>query len=156
MGHSKAIFNLELRPNRSLDRRQFKLMIAAVAFIFLLMGLRFLFLGAWLILPFMLADIALLVWAMRTSYASAQESEHLRLDENGLELLRLKGQHPARRTRIEPLWAQVELETFPDKSNRLWLRAGQNRYAIGSFLSAPERAELARVIEDGLRRYRGR
>jgi uncharacterized membrane protein len=152
--HKPAIFDLELRPNRSMPHRHFWLMMAGVAVIFLLMGLRFLFLGAWPILPFLLVDLALLWWAMRASYRSGRESEHLRLDSQGLELVRIAAHGQARRTRIEPHRVRVELEELDADQNRLWLSAGGTRHGIGAFLSPRERAELARVIESGLATFR--
>ena len=160
--HKPAIFDLELRPNRSMAERHFWRMIAGVAVIFLLMGIRFLFLGAWPILPFMMVDIGLLWWAMRASYRSGRASEHLRLDEGGLELVRVAAHGQVRRTRIEPHWARVELEELGADQNRLWLTAPHSpgstrvRHAIGSFLSPRERAEIARVIEAGLAAFRER
>ena len=151
-----AIFDLELRPNRSMPQRHFWLMMAGVAAIFALMGLRFLVLGAWPILPFMLADLALLWWAMRASYRSGRASEHLRLDEDGLELVRISPHGAARRTRIEPHWARVELERLNEDENRLWLLSRGHRHALGQFLSPAERAELAQVIERGLATFRRR
>lgn len=149
-----AIFDLELRPSRPMAPRQMWLMLAGVALIFLLMGLRFLWLGAWPILPFMALDVGLLAWALRESRRSGRQSEHLRLDGNGLELVRIPAHGPPRRTRIEPHWAQVELQQLGEDENRLWLTSGGKRHALGAFLSPPERAAIARVIEDGLRRYR--
>jgi uncharacterized membrane protein len=151
-----AIFDLELRPNRSMPQRHFWLLMAGVAAIFALMGLRFLFLGAWPILPFMLADLALLWWAMRASYRSGRASEHLRLDEDGLELVRIAPHGRARRTRIEPMWATVELERLSDEENRLWLRSRGDLHPLGQFLSPAERAEIAQVIERGLATFRKR
>lgn len=152
--HKPAIFDLELRPNRSMTERHAALMMAGVALVFLLMGVRFLFLGAWPILPFMLVDAGLLWWAMRASWRSGRESEHLRLDAGGLELVRIGAGGRAMRTRIAPQRAQVELEATAADQNRLWLRAEGERHAIGAFLSPGERADVARVIEDGLRAWR--
>lgn len=152
--HKPAIFDLELRPNRSMPHRHFWLMMAGVAAIFLLMGVRFLFLGAWPILPFMALDIALLWWAMRASYRSGRESEHLRLDSDGLELVRVAAHGPVRRTRIEPHWVRVELEELGADQNRLWLTTRGVRHAIGAFLSPRERAEIAAVIDRGLAAFR--
>jgi uncharacterized membrane protein len=149
-----AIFDLEMRPNRSLPERQFRLMIAGVALIFALMGLRFLLLGAWPILPFMAVDLALLWWAIRASYRSGRESEHLRLDGDGLELVRIAAHGSTRRTRLEAHRARVELERLGENENRLWLQAGPERHRLGSFLSPAERADIARVIEEGLARFR--
>lgn len=149
-----AIFDLELRPNRPMGPRQMWLMLAGVAVIFALTGLRFLFLGAWPILPFMVIDLGLLAWALRESRRSGRQSEHLRLDADGLELVRIAAQGQARRTRIEPLGARVELEEFGDCENRLWLAAGGARHPLGAFLSPPERVEIARTINLGLARFR--
>ena len=160
--HKPAIFDLELRPNRSMPERHFWRMIAGVAVIFLAMGVRFLLLGAWPILPFMLVDLVLLWWAMRASYRSGRASEHLRLDSEGLELVRVAAHGQVRRTRIEPHWARVELEELGADQNRLWLTAPnpsgstRARHAIGAFLSPGERAEIARVIEAGLTTFRER
>ena len=149
-----AYFALELRPNRSLSRRHFLWMIAGVAGIFLLMSIRFLALGAWPILPFMALDLALLWWAMRTSYRSGTAVEELKLDGQGLELIRISPLGHRQRTLLEPHWAKVELEDLGDQQNRLWLRSGQRRVPVGGFLSPPERVEIARVIEAGLARFR--
>ena len=149
-----AYFDLELNPGRSMGRRRFALVIAGVAAIFALMGLRFLLLGAWPILPFMLVDVALLAWAMRASYHSARASEHLRLDESGMELVRINPAGRASRTAIDAGWARVELEPLRPEGNRLWVRHGARRHEIGRFLSAAERAEIAPVIEAGLSRWR--
>jgi hypothetical protein len=104
----------------------------------------------------MVADIGLLWWAMRASYRSGRESEHLRLDAEGLELVRIAAHGPVRRTWIEPHWARVELEELGADQNRLWLTAPNPagstrvRHGIGAFLSPGERVEIARVIEAGL------
>lgn len=149
-----AFFDLELRPSRPMAPRQMWLLLAGVALIFLLMGLRFLFLGAWPILPFMLLDLALLGWALRESRRSGKQSEHLRLDADGLELVRVPVHGPPRRTQIEPHWARVELEELGEDENRLWLTSRGQRHPLGAFLSPPERADIAAVIEDGLARFR--
>ncbi len=147
-------FHLELRPNRSMPPRQFRLMMAGVAVIFFLMGLRFLFLGAWPILPFMLVDIGLLWWAMRASYRSGSAREELRLSETGLELVRIAPHGARQAVRMEPVWTRVELEPLGAQENRLWLTSSGQREPVGAFLSPAERADVADVVRDGLARYR--
>ena len=150
----RPYFDLELSPGRSLDRRQFTLMIAGVALLFLLMALRLLFLGAWPVVPFMVADILLLIWAMRASYHSARQSEHLRLDAGGMELVHISAAGRARRTHIEAARARVKLEPLRPRGNRLWIDSNGHRTEIGHFLSSSERAEIAPVIERGLGSWR--
>lgn len=148
------VFALELRPNRSLSRQHFAWIIAGVAAIFLMMGVRFVALGAWPILPFMALDVALLWWAMRASYKSGEAVEEVRLDGDGLQLVRISPLGHRQCTRMEPHWAKVELEELGDQQNRLWLKSGQRRVPVGSFLSPPERVEIARIIDEGLSRFR--
>lgn len=146
--------DLRLWPHRSLAPGHFRLAVAGVAVIFLLMGLRFLLLGAWPVLPFMAVDLALFGWALRASYRSGEAAERLVLDDRALVFERATPLGARRRVALEPLAVRVELETFPDSRNRLWLRARHQRVAIGSFLSAAERVELARAVEEGLARFR--
>ncbi|MFQ3596150.1 MAG: DUF2244 domain-containing protein [Sphingomonadaceae bacterium] len=148
------ILNLRIWPHRSMAPRHFRLAVAGVAILFLLMALRFVMLGAWPILPFLLVDVALLAWALRASYRSANAAEHLLLDERELVLVRVNPLGGRQRVRLEPLSVRVELERFPDARNRLWLRSREHRVALGSFLSAAEREALAREVEAGLARWR--
>lgn len=150
----KPILDLVLWPHRSMAPRHFAWAVAGVALVFALMGLRFLLLGAWPILPFLLADGLLLAWALRASYRSGNAAERLRLDADGLVIERVNPLGVRRRVRLEPLAVRVELERFPDTRNRLWLRARQRREPLGAFLSAAEREELAAVVEEGLARWR--
>ncbi len=150
----RAYFDLELSPGRSLSRQQFRRLVGGVALLFALMSVRFLFLGAWLILPFMLADVALLAWAMHASFRSARQSEHLRLDTAGMELVHINPAGRARRTRIEAAGAAVELEPLRPRGNRLWITNDGQRIEIGHFLSSAERAEIAPVIARGLGNWR--
>ncbi|WP_448581444.1 DUF2244 domain-containing protein [Thermaurantiacus sp.] len=154
MADSKPPYlDLRLWPNRSLAPRHFWLAVAGVAILFLLFGVRFLLLGAWPILPFMALDLALLAWALRASYRSGEAFERLILDDQAL-VVEQACPEGRRRVTLEPLAVRVELQTFPDTRNRLWLRAREQRVAVGSFLSAAERVELARAVEAGLARFR--
>jgi uncharacterized membrane protein len=149
-----SYFDLELRPNRPLAPRHALWLVAAVGFVFLLMGLRFLFLGAWPILPFMLADVLLLGWALRASWRSGRARERVWLDETGLSLVRVQASGRHQRVNLPPHLARVELEVLGNRQNRLWLTADGRREPVGGFLSPPERADIARVIDDGLARFR--
>lgn len=149
-----AYFDLEFRPNRSLPPRQFWWIVVGTAAVFLLMGLRFLFLGAWPIVPFMIIDVALMWWAMRASYRSGRAVERLRLDGRGLEFISISHHGRMWAQRLNPARARTELEELVMQQNRLWLRDDERRLRIAAMLSPPERVEVARVIEDGLRRYR--
>lgn len=120
----------------------------------LLTGVRLLFLGAWPVVPFLIIDVALMVWAFRASYRSGQSIETVRLTQDDLVVAHRLPDGRERRVRLEPLWTRVRLERLSMKQNRLWLAARDRRVAVGRFLSPPEREAIYEVIADGLERYR--
>lgn len=153
---SAAYFDLRLTPNRSLSPRHAAWLVAGVALVFLLGGLRMLVLGAWPVLPFMVADVALLGWALHASYRSGRAYELVRLDAADLVIAKVSHWGEERRFRFEPFWARVQLEVLGEGENRLWVTGNRGRVAVGGFLSPGERVELHEVIADGLARWRRR
>ncbi|MGK2285602.1 DUF2244 domain-containing protein [Pedomonas sp. V897] len=151
IGHT-LFLNLRLYPHRSLTVRQFKRLMAVVAVITALSALRFLVLGAWPVAFFFLLDAALLYAAFRLNYASAKEYEEVQLDEDALLVRRVTARGKEEQIRFEPYWVRLELETFGEDENKLWLRSHGQRLLLGRFLTPEERREIKAVIEDGLAR----
>ncbi len=148
------ILDLTLTPNRSFDPRHTRWLILGVGGVFFLGGLRFLALGAWPIIPFMVADLALLVWAFRANHAAGRGHERLTLAGDALTLARVSAYGSVRRFGFEPYWARVEIEEMPSGDAHLWLTARGSRVRVGGFLSAPERREVGAVIAAALSTYR--
>lgn len=146
--------DLTLTPNRSFDRRHMRWMIGAVGGVFFLGGLRFLALGAWPILPFMLADVLLLWWAFRASYAAGRGHERVTLADDALTLVRVSPHGTEKRFGFEPLWTRVQIEETPLGDAHVWLTAHGRRVRVGHFLSAPERREVGARIAAALSNYR--
>ncbi len=148
------ILDLTLTPNRSFDPRHTRWLIFGIGGIFLLGGLRFLALGAWPIIPFMVADTALLAWAFRANYASARAHERLTFAGDALTLARVSAQGRVRRFGFEAYWTRVEIEEMPSGDAHLWLAARGQRVRVGGFLSAPERRAVGATIAAALSAYR--
>ncbi len=147
-------FDLTLTPNRSFNPKHVPLMLGGVVLVLGLAALRFLMVGAWMVLPFLLADVALLAWAFRASYRSGHAYEEIALRHGTLTVRKVSASGAVRAFAFEPLWTRVQLETLPTRENRLWLASRGKRLKIGYFLSPPERAEIHAFIADGLARYR--
>jgi uncharacterized membrane protein len=147
--------DLTLTPNRSFDRRHMRWLVTAVGGIFLLGGLRFLALGAWPVLPFMVADLALLWWAFRASYAAGAGHERVTLVADALTLVRVSAQGQVRRFGFEPLFTQVQVEETPLGDAHVFLAARGRRVRVGGFLSAPERRQVGAAIDAALAHYKG-
>ena len=148
------LLDLMLTPNRSFDRRHMRWLVGGVGVFFFLSGLRFLALGAWPILPFMLADVWLLWWAFRASYAAGRGHERVLLAGDSLTLLRVRAHGAEKRFGFEPLWTRVQIEETPLGDAHVWLAARGRRVRVGHFLSAPERREVGAAISAALSRYR--
>ena len=129
-------------------------LVAGVGIIFFIGGLRFLALGAWPILPFMVVDVALLWWAFRASYRSGGGHERVVLDADSLTLLRVSPHGAEKRFGFEPLWTRVQVEETPLGDAHVFLAARGRRVRVGSFLSAPERREVGAAIAAALSAYR--
>ena len=149
-------FDLVLTPNRSLDRRHARWLVAGVGLLMLLNGVRMLVLGAWPVIPFLGIDVALLAWAFRASYRSGRGFEALRLDEDDLVVRRRSPEGRERRIRLEPMSTTARLQRMAMRQNRLWLTARDQRVAVGRFLSPGEREAIYEVIAEGLERFRRR
>lgn len=151
MGHT-LFLNLRLYPHRSLSVRQFRRMMIVVGVITALSAVRFLVLGAWPVAFFFVLDAALLYGAFRLNYASAKEYEEVQLNEEELVIRRISARGKEEQIRFEPYWVRLELETFGEEENKLWLRSHGKRLLLGHFLTPEERLEIKAVIEDGLAR----
>jgi uncharacterized membrane protein len=146
--------DLTLTPNRSLARTPTRWLIAGVAIFFFLSGLRFLALGAWPILPFMAADVALLWWAFRTNNAAGRGHERVILADDALTVLRVSPQGRTQQFGLDPYFARVHINETPLGDAELFLAARGRRVQVGGFLSAPERREVGAVIAAALSAYR--
>jgi uncharacterized membrane protein len=146
--------DLTLTPNRSLSRAPTRWLIGGVGLFFFLSGLRFLALGAWPILPFMLADVALLWWAFRTNNAAGRGHERVILADDALTVERVSPQGQTQRIGLDPYFARVQITETPLGDAELFLAARGRRVRVGGFLSAPERREVGAVIAAALSAYR--
>ncbi|WP_439545802.1 DUF2244 domain-containing protein [Sandarakinorhabdus sp.] len=148
------LLDLTLRPNRSLSRDHARWLVLAVGGLFLLGSIRFLVLGMWPVIPFMIADVALLAWALRSNFRSGGNHERLVLAQDQLTLTRVSPWGETRVVTFEPWYTQVQIEETPLGDALLFLATHGRRVVVGGFLSPPERREVGAVIREALARYR--
>lgn len=148
------LLDLTLTPNRSLSRDHARLLVLVVGGLFLLGSIRFLVLGLWPVIPFMVADVVLLAWALRSNYRSGGGHERVVLAGDALTLTRVSPWGEAQVEELEPFFTRVQIEETPLGDARLFLAARGRRHQVGSFLSAPERREVGAMIREALARYR--
>lgn len=151
---ARPVFERVLRPHRSLPRRGFHLLMLAIGLLSLAIGIRFLAIGAWPVFAFCGLDVALVYVAFRLNYRSARRSEILRLADDAFTVERVGVRGNRRVWRFQPFWLRVILEEHRDESNRLFIVSHGRSLAIGDFLGAAARRELAATIRDALTSWR--
>jgi uncharacterized membrane protein len=149
-----VFFERVLLPHRSLPPRGFRLMMLGLGFLSLLVGIVCVSVGCWPVVGFFGLDVAAVYIAFRLSYRSAWQREILRLAADDFIVERIDIYGERRWWRFQPFWLRVVLEEKPDESNRLYLASHGKQFAIGDFLGAPMRRELAASLKAALARWR--
>lgn len=148
------LFDAELTPHRSLSPEGFLLLMAGVATISFIAGLVFFLMGAWPVIGFLGADVALIYIAFKISYRRGRLIERLQMTDSALTVTRVWPGGKSRSWQFQTAWLQVLLEAPAGPGNRndsqLVLRSHGRNLAIGSFLTKPERADLARALRSAL------
>lgn len=145
--------HLRLWPYRSLPRRGMVWFIGgtAICIAMPLLGL----LGSpllWGLLPFLLAAIAGIWWALERSYRDGEILEDLTLAPDRLTLLRRGPQGKRQEWQANPHWVKVRL--YPKDGpvpDYLTLKAEGREVELGAFLTATERRALHSDIREYLR-----
>lgn len=144
-----VLHELVLWPHRSLPRRGFVWFIGATAALLALPLLAVVGHAVlWGLLPFALAAVAGLWFAIGRSYRSGETREVLRLGREALDLTRSDPGRPDRRWRANPYWVRVALRADGPVEAYLTLSGGGREVELGAFLSPEER----RALEPELRR----
>ncbi len=141
-----ALLDLHLTPQRSLSPRGFVILMVAVGTVSFSAGLAFFLAGAWPVVGFLGLDVLLIYLAFKVNYRRGRISESLHLTENRLTVQRI---HPSGRQEqweFQPHWLQVlfDLPLRPD--SQLVLRSHGRSLAVGAFLTARERLEIASTL----------
>jgi uncharacterized membrane protein len=150
----ELFFDARLSPHRSLSPRGFLVLMCAFAAAGLLIALGFMSIGAWPVSGFLGLDVALVYLGFRLSYRHGRMYETLRLSRAHLLVERVEHWGERRSWRFQPAWLQVLIDAPARREGALTLRSHGRSLAVGRFLSAAERADLARALRAALERAR--
>jgi uncharacterized membrane protein len=150
----QTYFDAVLHPNRSLGARGFVLLMAGLAALSFVAGVVFVSVGAWPVFGFLGLDVLLIWAAFRASYRSGRLVEMVRLTDGALEVRRIDAYGRSAAWRVPPNWAKVELDNAGEHDCRVTLRSHGESVVLGTFLSPPERKELAEALRAALARLR--
>jgi uncharacterized membrane protein len=150
----RVFFDVILQPNRPLSPRGLALVIGFVGVVSFFAGIMFALHGAWPVTPFFGADVLLLALAMRASVKASRKREHLILTSETLLIERVSVKGDVRREEINPYWLRVDHDDPELMGAELALVSRGQRWIVGSFLGAEERAGLAEELRRALREAR--
>lgn len=149
---SKRNWQIVIRPNRSLTRRQLQLAFLVIAVICLGIASVFAAFGMWPVLPFAGAEIAVVGIGFYLSAQSGREMEVVSVDSDKVAVEKGR-RHKSQRWELQRTWAQIRL--LPPRlrwyPTRLVLRSHGKEVELGGFLNEDERRQLAGELSHALR-----
>jgi uncharacterized membrane protein len=146
------VLALTLWPNRSLSRGGSGWLIGLLAAGLALPLVPLAGTGAaWGMLPFLLAALLLLYWALRRSYLDGRLTEELRLWPDLITVVRREPRGRVRRWHANPFWVRPHLREDARVEKYLTLEGGGREIELGAFLSPWERETLYAEITAALR-----
>lgn len=153
-GSAPVVFDALLYPHRSLSRRGFAVLMAVVALVCFTLGALFFLQGAWPIFGFFGLDVLVLYLFFRANYRSGRVYEKLRLTPAVLTVERGDHKGPRSTDEMQPTWLRVAMDDPPRHESQIRLSSHGRTIIVGSFLSPPERAEVAGALNEALDRLR--
>ena len=149
------IFAARLAPHRSLDSRQFRVLLAVFCGCAFFTSLPFLILGAWPVAGFMGLDVLLFWLAFRASFRSARACEELRVTPFELSLAKVSARGARREWRFSPLFVRLEKDEDEEFGvQRLALVSRGHSVELAGFLGPDAKADLARDLSRALNEAR--
>jgi len=148
-----VLFDAILTPHRSLGAPGFAILMTVVAAVNIGLGVSFMLQGAWPIFGFCGLDVLLFYVMFRLNYRSARIFERIRVLPDEL----IVDRHDARGRReswsFQPYWLRIAIDDPPDHHSQLVLSSHGRSIAVGSFLTATERFDLAQALRRALRSH---
>ncbi len=152
--HSSAAFEAVIIPHRSLTRAGLRWLVGVICLLSTLISLGVWYIGAWPVIGFNGAEIALALVLLRRNARASRASEMLLLSDEGLRVVRtdMAGRRVERR--LQSAWLRAGLEERPGRVPALWLSDRGGRMEVGAELGEAEKRDLAAALAAALHRHR--
>ena len=148
------LFDVVLRPHRSLSKPGFLILMAVVAVVSFTAGMVFLLQGAWPVMGFFGLEVALVYIAFRMNYRAGRLFETVQLRSDELLVRRVDPAGRAASWTFQPNWLRVSMDNPPEHESQLVLTTHGRSLTIGAFLTPEERLEVALALRTALSQWR--
>jgi uncharacterized membrane protein len=139
------IFQALIVPYRSLTRKGYMIVVAALMVLSTAIAARFWLLGAWPVVLFSFVDVPLIVLLLTINFRRSRASELIMLDAHELTVVRTDPAGRRQQVSLQSAWLRVDLDAGPGIS-RVILRSRGRGYEVGAFLHEPERLSLFEAL----------
>ena len=150
MSAGQIYLDAVLEPPRSLSPRGFNRVMLALGGTSFVVGVGFLFTGAYPVVGFMGLEILALWLVFQASFRAQAARTYVRVTAEAVLVRKVDGWGRERRARLASHFARVELDRTADGANALRLAASNRAYALGEFLTPRERETFARRLNQAL------
>lgn len=144
----------ELRPNASLSRRAFFIVMSVVGVFSFAAGILYLTVGAWPVFGFFGLDMLAIWLAFRFSFRSQEQVTYVRVDETHVRLWHIQRGKEDKKADIPTAFVRVALDEPVTHNSFLTLQYGQTAWVIGRFLTPKKRQALAGELRVAIRAAR--
>ena len=146
-----ALFAARLQPHRSLDRRNFQLVMMAFLGANFFTSLPFILFGAWPVAGFLGLDVALFYIAFKANYRAAQAYEDVKVTAFELLVAKVSAKGQRAEWRFNPAFVRLEREEDEEFGTlRLALVSRGKSVEVAAFLGPDEKADFARALTKAL------
>ncbi len=136
-----------IRPNRSMTAKGMIVFVCLVGLAVFLVAIRFVLLGAWVVLPFAILEIVLLAAGFWLYERASRYRETVRVSRDKFYIAQESVQG-LKASKFNPDWVQVVLKLDPADwyPSRLLIRSHSKQVEIGACLTNQEREALSKAL----------
>jgi uncharacterized membrane protein len=149
-----TLFEATIVPHRSLSPRGLAVLVAVIALLGVVLGLRFWLMGAWPVACFGVVELALAITLVRLNARSARASELVMVSETTVRIVRTDWRGRRWERALPVGWLNAVLEEQPGRVPRLMLVAYGVREEIAGALGEAEKRDLMETLCEALYRLR--
>ena len=152
---NSRLFSARLKPYRSLNRRNFCVLMGIFTGASIFSTLPFVLLGAWPVAGFMGIDVAIFYFAFRASFRAARAYEDVEVTFFELKLDKVSAKGERAEWRFNPAFVRLEREHHEEfGTQRLALVSRGKAVEIAAFLGSADKADLATDLSQALAKAR--
>jgi len=145
------LFSARLKPHRSLNRRNFRVLMGIFTGASIFSTLPFVLLGAWPVAGFMGVAVANFYFAFRASFRAASAFEDVEVTFFELMLAKVSAEGERAEWRFNPAFVRLEREEDDEfGTQRLALVSRGKAVEIAAFLGPADKADLATDLSRAL------